>query len=167
MQRTTNSTLRSADLAFLDVEQIQAQCIHQHNSLSQPPNTHISWPCQLCIRIILLVVHSPSLPHIINQIRCHSLPPSDSATDRFKEGLYANLEDPEQIPVEVAPLRIKHHLEPSTQLENPEINIESEVIKVFRASFERAKRNKYRNSPMMDFKWRYICHQKFINRSAN
>lgn len=142
--------------------------MHPHDSVSQndPPNTHNSWPCQLCIRIILLVVHSPSLPHIINQIKCHSLPPSDSATDRFKEGLYANLEDPEQIPVEVAPLRIKLHPEPSTlqhvsrqsinqplttlslsetaqfgnsQLESPERNIKSEVIKVFRDSFERAK----------------------------
>lgn len=141
--------------------------MHPHNSASQngPTKTHITWPCQLCVRIILLVVHSPSLPHI-NQIKSHSLLLSDSGTDRFKEGLYDNLQDLEQNPVEVVPLRIKRHPEPSTLqhvsrqninqpsttlslgetaqfgsswLKSPERNIGSEVIKVPRDNFEHAK----------------------------
>lgn len=137
--------------------------MHPHGSVSQNDTLSncISWPCQFCIRIILLVAQSPLLPHMIGQIKSHIQSPRNSDGNDFKEGLGNDLKDPF-----VAPLRIKVHPEvgthqpvsqqntnqPSTsltldetaqlwksQLKTPERNIKSKVIKDFRESFEHAK----------------------------
>jgi hypothetical protein len=102
--------------------------MHRHGSVPQndAPHTRIPRPCLSCLRIIFVAVlsspkndapiakirdsrsdYSPSMPHLMSQIKSYIHSPSGSVGNHFEERLRNALDGPEWSPLAVRPLRTK------------------------------------------------------------